>query len=85
MRLWKRLSEKKHVGSTLIINCTHCGGLLLAAEDHKSRTCPYCGMHVEIRRANKVASAEDAFEASKLLRELKSKRQSNVGGTKLEK
>jgi len=66
------------MGVTFIINCSCCGGLFLAQEDQKSRTCPYCGSRVELRRANKVASAEDAFEASEILRELKAKRQTNV-------
>jgi len=77
--VWKSLSEKKSVmGVTFIINCSCCSGLFLAQEDQKSRTCPYCGSRVELRRANKVASAEDAFEASEILRGLKAKRQTNV-------
>lgn len=66
------------MGITLIITCPRCGGLLLAADDQKTRTCPYCNSRVDIRKANKVASANSAVEASELLRELKSKRQSNV-------
>jgi DNA-directed RNA polymerase subunit RPC12/RpoP len=66
------------VGNTLIVNCPHCGGLLLAAEDQKTRTCPYCGSRIDMRRANKVASVKNAFEASEILRELKSKRRSNI-------
>jgi len=72
------------VRNTLIVNCTRCGGLLLAAEEHKTRTCPYCGHHVELRRANRVVSVENASEASKLLRELKAKRQTNSPGPKRE-
>jgi predicted RNA-binding Zn-ribbon protein involved in translation (DUF1610 family) len=69
---------EKHVANTLIINCTHCNGLLLATEDQKTRTCPYCGKQIDLHRANRVASAENAFEASQVLRELKNKRQSNA-------
>jgi predicted RNA-binding Zn-ribbon protein involved in translation (DUF1610 family) len=83
MRAWKRLSEKDVLRNTLIVHCTHCQGLLLATEDQKTRTCPYCGTRVELRKASKVASAENPFEASQLLRELKGKRQTNVPGPKL--
>src|SRR5512137_3059337 len=82
MRVWKRLSEKDVVRNTLIVNCTQCGGLLLASEEHKTRTCPYCGHRVEFRKANRVVSAENASEASQILRELKAKRQTNVPGPK---
>jgi DNA-directed RNA polymerase subunit RPC12/RpoP len=56
---------------TNIIECSRCGGLLLVAEDKKSRTCPYCGTRVDAKRARTLASAEDAFTASEVLRELK--------------
>jgi len=76
--LWKSLSEKKHTGTTLIVHCTRCGGLLLASESQKTRTCPYCNARVELKKAGRIASARSAFEASEILRELKSKRQNNV-------
>jgi DNA-directed RNA polymerase subunit RPC12/RpoP len=62
------------MGPTLIITCSHCGGLLMAAEDQKTRTCPYCGLRVDVRKAKKIASAENAFVASEMLRELKNKK-----------
>lgn len=46
----------------------------MAAEDQKTRTCPYCGAKIDLRRAHRLASAEDAFTASSILRDLKSKR-----------
>jgi uncharacterized paraquat-inducible protein A len=46
----------------------------MAAEDQKTRTCPYCGSRIDVRRANKLAAAEDAFTASSMLRELKKKK-----------
>jgi DNA-directed RNA polymerase subunit RPC12/RpoP len=64
--------------TTLIIVCSHCGGLLLAAEDKKTRTCPHCSKRIDVQKSVKIASAKDAFEASELLREIKRKRQSNV-------
>jgi len=73
--LWKSLSEKDtQMGLTLIVVCSRCGGLLMAADDQKTRTCPYCGSRVDVRRAKKVASAKNAFEASEILRDLKSRK-----------
>jgi DNA-directed RNA polymerase subunit RPC12/RpoP len=46
----------------------------MAANDQKTRTCPYCGSRVDVRRAKKVASAKNAFEASDILRDLKSRK-----------
>jgi predicted nucleic acid-binding Zn-ribbon protein len=57
--------------TTLIIQCTRCGGFLLAKIEQKTRTCPYCGCTVVVERAKKVASAKDAYEASTTLRKLK--------------
>jgi DNA-directed RNA polymerase subunit RPC12/RpoP len=62
------------MGTMLIVECPHCGGLLMAAERQKTRTCPYCGAKIDLRRAHRLASAEDAFTASSILRDLKSKR-----------
>jgi len=56
---------------TKIIECIKCGNLMLIADTQKSRACPYCGSRVEARRALVLAAAEDAFTASKVLRELK--------------
>jgi predicted RNA-binding Zn-ribbon protein involved in translation (DUF1610 family) len=62
------------MGPTLIVTCNSCGGLLMAANEQKTRTCPYCGSRVDLRRAKKVASANTAFEASEILRDLKSRK-----------
>jgi DNA-directed RNA polymerase subunit RPC12/RpoP len=59
---------------TLIIVCNRCGGLFLAADGQKTKTCPYCGAHVDVRRAKKVAAAKSAFEASEMLRDIKSRK-----------
>jgi DNA-directed RNA polymerase subunit RPC12/RpoP len=72
--LWKSLSEEKRVVTTLIIECLRCGRLLMAAEEQKTRTCPYCGSRIEVRKAKRIASAPTAFEASQILRKLKSKK-----------
>jgi DNA-directed RNA polymerase subunit RPC12/RpoP len=57
---------------TLVVVCARCGGLLLAKADQKTRTCPYCGSRVDVNKARKVASAQNANEASMILRRLKS-------------
>jgi DNA-directed RNA polymerase subunit RPC12/RpoP len=62
------------MGLTIVVVCNRCGGLLMAADDQKTRTCPYCGSRVDVRRAKKIASAENAFEASEILRNLKSRK-----------
>jgi DNA-directed RNA polymerase subunit RPC12/RpoP len=62
------------MGTTLIIACNRCGNLFLAAEGQKTRTCPYCGTRVDVRKAKKVASAKNAFEASQMLRNIKSRK-----------
>jgi len=62
------------MGQTLIITCTHCGGLFLAIDGQKTRTCPYCGKRVDIGKAKTLASANSAFEASEMLRDIKSKK-----------
>jgi DNA-directed RNA polymerase subunit RPC12/RpoP len=58
--------------SFLIIVCSKCGGFLLAKAEQKTRTCPYCGSKVLVDKAKKVASAQNAYEASEILRKLKS-------------
>ncbi len=43
----------------------------MAADGQKTKTCPYCGTRVNVRRAKKVAAAESAFEAFEILRDIK--------------
>jgi DNA-directed RNA polymerase subunit M/transcription elongation factor TFIIS len=70
--MWKSLSERQdEMAQTKIIECTKCGNLMLITDTQRSRACPYCGIRVEARRAHTLAAAEDAFTASKVLRELK--------------
>jgi DNA-directed RNA polymerase subunit RPC12/RpoP len=70
----KSFGKGTHMGLTLIVVCNRCGGLLMAANDQKTRTCPYCGSRIDLKRAKKVASAKNAFEASEILRDLKSRK-----------
>lgn len=59
------------MASFLIVVCGRCGKLLLAKTGQKARTCPYCGFKVAVEKAKKVASAENAHQASTILRKLK--------------
>jgi hypothetical protein len=59
---------------TLIMKCTNCGGYILAAKAQKTKICPYCGVTVNLQKAQKVAAANTAFEASEIMRKLKSER-----------
>ena len=36
----------------------------MATKGQKTKLCPYCGARVDLLRAQKVASASNAFEAS---------------------
>ena len=62
------------MGQTLIIECTRCGGLLLAIDGQKTRTCPYCGKRVDIIKAKHIALGKNAFEASQILRSMKQRK-----------
>jgi DNA-directed RNA polymerase subunit RPC12/RpoP len=61
----------KGIVAVLVVVCSRCGGLLLAKDEQKTRTCPHCGSKVDLHKAKKVASAETAQEASIILRKLK--------------
>ncbi len=45
---------------------------MLTAKGQKTKICPYCGTKVTLIGAQKVAAANNAFEASEMLRKLKS-------------
>ncbi|MCL2359477.1 MAG: DUF1922 domain-containing protein [Nitrososphaerota archaeon] len=59
---------------TLIMKCTKCGGYMLSAKTQKTKICPYCGANINLQRAQRIASADSASEASEILRKLKSER-----------
>jgi acetyl-CoA carboxylase beta subunit len=65
------------MGATIIVKCTQCGGLMLSAKGQKTKICPYCGTHVNLLKAQKVAAASTAMEASEILRKLKSEQKIN--------
>lgn len=60
--------------SYAVVACGRCGGYTLANMDKKSRTCPYCGSKILLEKAQKVAVAKTAMEASNMLRKIKEKK-----------
>jgi len=62
------------MGSTLVVECSRCGGLLLTPAAQKTKTCPYCGTRVKVMKAKKLASARTANQASQILRHLKTRK-----------
>jgi len=68
----KVFGELQGIMSFLIAVCSRCSGLIIAKAEQKTKTCPYCGFKIHIYKARKVASAENAYEASAILRKLKS-------------
>ncbi|MDR0470875.1 MAG: DUF1922 domain-containing protein [Nitrososphaerota archaeon] len=59
---------------TLIMKCTKCGGYMLSTKAQKTKLCPYCNTKVNLERAQRIAAADSASEASEMLRKLKSER-----------
>ena len=73
----KPFGSNPEMGVTLIIKCMQCGGLTLSAKGQKTKSCPYCGTNINVLKAQKVVSANTAFEASEILRSLKSEQKIN--------
>jgi hypothetical protein len=67
----KPFGSKQQLAPTIIVKCIKCGGLMLAATTQKTKNCPYCGAHVNLEKAQKVAAAKNAIDASEILRRLK--------------
>jgi DNA-directed RNA polymerase subunit RPC12/RpoP len=70
----KAFGSAEEMNPTQIVKCTQCQGLMLTTKAQKTKICPYCGARVELSKAQKVASAKNPFEASTLLRKLKSEK-----------
>ncbi len=47
---------------------------MLAAKGQKTKICPYCGTKVNLQQATRVSAASTAFEASEMLRKLKTQK-----------
>jgi len=73
----KAFGSKPKMGVTQIMKCTKCGGLMLCSFGQKTKICPYCGTNIILQKTQRVASAKTAFEASEILRKLKSDQKIN--------
>jgi DNA-directed RNA polymerase subunit M/transcription elongation factor TFIIS len=58
----------------VVVNCPHCGELMIADASKNTRSCPKCGYRAEIRALRVVGRAETAAEARGLLQRLKMRR-----------
>ena len=65
----------------LIILCSRCGGMLLSNAEQKTKSCQYCGTRIIVENAKKIASAKTAFEASEILKKIKTKNKFNKTST----
>lgn len=55
----------------LIVQCYHCGNILISRVKHHTKLCTYCHKRISLRKANVIAKAKTALEASKITKELK--------------
>ncbi|MGD6935157.1 MAG: DUF1922 domain-containing protein [Candidatus Bathyarchaeia archaeon] len=62
---------------TSILKCPNCSGLVLAGSRQKTKICPYCGKNINLQKAQRVAQAENAMEASEILKQLKTSKAQN--------
>jgi acetyl-CoA carboxylase beta subunit len=67
----KPFGSTPKMGTTLIVKCPKCGGLMLTAKAQKTKICPHCSTHVNLLRVQRIAAAQTAIEASEILRKLK--------------
>jgi hypothetical protein len=74
----KAFWKQTQMGVTLVVKCTQCGGLTLAAKEQKTKICPYCGKQINLQKAPRMAAADTALEASEILRKLKSIKKHNA-------
>jgi DNA-directed RNA polymerase subunit M/transcription elongation factor TFIIS len=70
----KAFGSKTKMAPTLIKKCPNCNGLMLTSSQQKTKTCPYCGKNVNLQKAQQIAKANSAMEASEMLKQLKAKR-----------
>jgi len=61
------------VTSFVVVVCGKCRGLLAAKAGQKTRTCPYCGSRIVLDKSKRVAVANNARDASVILKKLKRK------------
>ncbi|MBS7632527.1 DUF1922 domain-containing protein [Candidatus Bathyarchaeota archaeon] len=68
----KVFGEAAAMTKAYVVVCIRCGGLLLAKENQKTRTCPYCGFGIVLFKARKLTSAQNVQEASEIMKKMKS-------------
>ena len=55
----------------LVVICNKCKKSLLANENYKTRSCPYCGNHIKISQTNVLTSTNDVAIAKDILQHYK--------------
>lgn len=70
----KPFGNQLKMTATLIIKCNKCGNYILSSLKQKTKLCPYCGTKVNLNSVQRIAATENAFEASEMLRKLKSEK-----------
>jgi len=50
---------------------------MLTTATQKTKTCPYCSKNVNLQKAQRIVKAQNAMEASEMLKQLKAKQASN--------
>lgn len=58
-------------GMYLVVKCPQCGRLTLSKASYRTRTCPYCGKRILLRKAMIVARTSSSIEATEVIRGLK--------------
>jgi acetyl-CoA carboxylase beta subunit len=64
------------------MKCPNCNGLVLAGTHQKSKICPYCGKNINIQKSQRLGQAQNAMEASEMLKQLKAKQAQNPSSKK---
>jgi hypothetical protein len=67
----KAFGSTPKMAATNIVKCPKCANLQLATQKQKTKTCTYCGAKINLQKAQRVASAPNAFAASEMIKKLK--------------
>jgi len=55
----------------VVVRCLQCRNLVLGNTSYKTRTCPRCGIRLNIRIMKTLGKTESSREAIRLIQELK--------------
>lgn len=58
----------------LIINCSSCGKIMMANSANKTRSCPNCGVKVQVHGAKILARSRTSKDAVEIIQHLKSQK-----------